>query len=194
MPGSNRMVEKSIKAIKDALLEIMYDKDFKDITVGELLKKANISRGTFYAHFKNLEDVKQQLIHDLYSHADMLFADYKASVLADDPYPILIMAAELMYASRNPSKRYLKFVTVYDLGVTLKDWIAKFILDDEKIVGEFGGYETAKVYADIISGGVTHAFNMWIQRDCPVSPEEFAQCAKKLLLGGINDIRALSNN
>ena len=33
MSGNNRMVEKSKKAIKDALLDIMYEKDFKQITV-----------------------------------------------------------------------------------------------------------------------------------------------------------------
>lgn len=52
MSTNNRMVEKSKKAIKDALLDIMYEKDFKQITVNELLKRANVSRGTFYAHFQ----------------------------------------------------------------------------------------------------------------------------------------------
>ena len=73
MSTNNRMVEKSKKAIKDALLDIMYEKDFKQITVNELLKRANVSRGTFYAHFSNLEDVRQQLINDLFDHADYLF-------------------------------------------------------------------------------------------------------------------------
>ena len=73
MSAGNRMVEKSKKAIKDALLDIMYEKDFKQITVNELLKRANVSRGTFYAHFSNLEDVRQQLINDLFEHADYLF-------------------------------------------------------------------------------------------------------------------------
>ena len=76
MSTNNRMVEKSKKAIKDALLDIMYEKDFKQITVNELLKRANVSRGTFYAHFSNLEDVRQQLISDLFDHADYLFGDY----------------------------------------------------------------------------------------------------------------------
>ena len=74
MSTNNRMVEKSKKAIKDALLDIMYEKDFKQITVNELLKRANVSRGTFYAHFSNLEDVRQQLISDLFDHADYLLS------------------------------------------------------------------------------------------------------------------------
>lgn len=91
MSAGNRMVEKSKKAIKDALLDIMYEKDFKQITVNELLKRANVSRGTFYAHFSNLEDVRQQLINDLFEHADYLFGDYTASELEKDPYPIMLM-------------------------------------------------------------------------------------------------------
>ncbi len=188
MANGNRMVEKSKKAIKEALLEIMYEKDFKDITVSELLKKANISRGTFYAHFQNLEDVKQSLIADLYKHADNLFGDYKASSLARDPSPVLKMAAEMMYASRDPSKRLFKFVNVYDLGIMLKDWLTKFILDDEKLVESLGGYELARVYAHFISGGVMHSYNMWIQDDCPVAPDAFAKSCEGILMGGINAI------
>ncbi|MDO4816172.1 MAG: TetR/AcrR family transcriptional regulator [Bacillota bacterium] len=184
------MVEKSKKAIKDALLEIMYEKDFNDITVSELLKKANISRGTFYAHFKNLEDVKQALIYDLYVHADYIFGDYSASALSRDPSPVMLMAAEMMYASRDPSKRLFKFVTVYDLGIMLKDWLAKFILDDEKLVENLGGYDLARVYAHFISGGITHAYNMWIQDDCPVPPDVFAASCQSILLGGINAVSA----
>ena len=120
MSTNNRMVEKSKKAIKDALLDIMYEKDFKQITVNELLKRANVSRGTFYAHFSNLEDVRQQLINDLFEHADYLFGDYTASELEKDPYPIMLMAADMMIASRDPAKRLFKFVNVYDLGINLR--------------------------------------------------------------------------
>lgn len=188
MANGNRMVEKSKRAIKSALLTLMYEKDFNDITVSELLKKANISRGTFYAHFDNLDAVKQQLIQDLFNHADRLFGDYKASELARDPYPILKEAAEMMYASRDPSKRFFKFVNVYDLGVELKDWMTKFILDDEEFVRNLDGYGNARIYAQFISGGIMHAFNMWIQNDYPEPPDVFADNCRKILVGGINAI------
>lgn len=188
------MVEKSKKAIKDALLEIMYEKDFKDITVSELLKKANVSRGTFYAHFSNLDDVKQQLIYDLYSHADNILGDYTATTVTAEPYPVLLMAAEMMYASRDPSKRLFRFVTVYDLCIMLKDWLTKFILDDESFVARLGGYDTARVYALYVSGGIMHSYNMWVQDDCPVSAEEFARACEQILMGGLNAVLTPAEN
>ncbi len=188
MAGTNRMVEKSRKAIKDALLELMYEKDFGTITVNELLKKANISRGTFYAHFKNLEDVRQTLISDLYDHADFLFGDYKASELEKDVYPIMLLAAEYMMASRDPAKRVFKFINVYDLGVNLKEWLSRFILSDEALVERMGGEEKATVYARFISGGVMHSYNMWMLADCPIAPEALARYLADILTTGLRGV------
>lgn len=185
MSANNRMVEKSKAAIKNALLDIMYEKDFKQITVNELLKRANVSRGTFYAHFSNLEDVRQQLINDLFDHADYLFGDYTASELEKDPYPIMLMAADMMIASRDPAKRLFKFVNVYDLGINLKTWLTKYILSDAALVERWGGMERAKVYARFIAGGVMHAYNMWIVDDFEVSAEEFAQTLCNILVNGL---------
>lgn len=185
MSANNRMVEKSKAAIKNALLDIMYEKDFKQITVNELLKRANVSRGTFYAHFSNLEDVRQQLINDLFDHADYLFGDYTASELEKDPYPIMLMAADMMIASRDPAKRLFKFVNVYDLGINLKTWLTKYILSDAALVERWGGMEKATVYARFIAGGVMHAYNMWIVDDFKVSAEEFAHTLCNILVNGL---------
>ena len=179
------MVEKSKAAIKNALLDIMYEKDFKQITVNELLKRANVSRGTFYAHFSNLEDVRQQLINDLFDHADYLFGEYTASELEKDPYPIMLMAADMMLASRDPAKRLFKFVNVYDLGINLKTWLTKYILSDAALVERWGGTEAATIYARFIAGGVMHAYNMWILDDFDVSAETLAHALCNILVNGL---------
>lgn len=185
MSANNRMVEKSKAAIKNALLDIMYEKDFKQITVNELLKRANVSRGTFYAHFSNLEDVRQQLINDLFDHADYLFGEYTASELEKDPYPIMLMAADMMLASRDPAKRLFKFVNVYDLGINLKTWLTKYILSDAALVERWGGTDAATIYARFIAGGVMHAYNMWILDDFDVSAETLAHALCNILVNGL---------
>lgn len=191
MAGTNRMVEKSKKAIKDALLELMYEKDFKQITVNELLIRANISRGTFYAHFTNLDDVRHQLVKDLYSHADEIFGDCKASELAKDPKALMLKAANMMVQSRDPSKRILKFVQVYGLADEMKKWLADYILEDEKMVRQFGGIEKATIYARFIAGGVLHAYNLWVQDDCSDGAENFVESLYSILMNGLNSVVAI---
>lgn len=190
MGGNNRMVEKSKRAIKDALLEIMYEKDFQHITVNELLKRANISRGTFYAHFSNLDDVRHQLIDDLFAHADYLFGDKKAIDLSRDPYPVMRMAADMMVESRDPAKRIFKFVNVYDLGINLKTWLTNYILADDELVEKLGGLDSATIAARFISGGVMHAYNRWIQDDFPIPAETVARTLSKILVSGLQAFEA----
>lgn len=188
MSGTNRMVEKSKKAIKDALLELMYVKDFKQITVNELLVKANISRGTFYAHFTNLEDVRKQLVADLYTHADEIFGDYKASELAKDPYSVMLGAAQMMVQSPDPSKKIFEFVRVYGLATELKEWLANFILEDKHMVEQFGGMEKATVYARFVSAGVLHAYNLWVLDGCQIGAEEFVNNLYGILMNGLKSV------
>ena len=187
MSGS-RVVERSKKNIKDALLEIMYEKEFSRITVNELLLKAGISRGTFYAHFSNLEDVRQQLIDDLFVYADSLCCDYKPSELAHDPYPALLQMAQIITMSRDPAKRIVKFINAYDIGNHLKTWLTKYILSDEALVTSLGGDDCARIYARFISGGMMHAYNQWMSNDFEAEPEVMARSLCNILMGGLNSV------
>ena len=41
----------SVESLKNALIELLFDKNYSEITVTDIAKKAGVSRGTFYQHF-----------------------------------------------------------------------------------------------------------------------------------------------
>ncbi len=45
------------KAIINALLDLMDQKEYRDITITDVTKLANVSRVTFYRHFETIEDI-----------------------------------------------------------------------------------------------------------------------------------------
>lgn len=53
----DKRIEKTKKAIKDALLSLILEYDFNKITVKMITEKANIGRKTFYLHYGCIEDV-----------------------------------------------------------------------------------------------------------------------------------------
>lgn len=194
MGETNRMVEKSIRNIKDALLGLMYEKDFNLITVNDLLCRANISRGTFYAHFSNLEDVRQQLVSDLFTRADAMFKCYRAIDLAKDPRPVIEAATKLMNESRESAKHLFKFINVYELGVSLTGWLTDYILSDTELVESIGGMSIAKTYARYAAGGIMNAYNMWIADDFDVDPDVFVTTMFSMLMNGVNGILKADND
>jgi AcrR family transcriptional regulator len=52
-------IGRSTQALGAALVELMLEQDFNDITVQSILDRAGVSRSTFYAHYRNKDDVLQ---------------------------------------------------------------------------------------------------------------------------------------
>ena len=48
---------RSKKLIREAMVRLMREKPFEKITITDIVKEADINRGTFYAHFKDSGDV-----------------------------------------------------------------------------------------------------------------------------------------
>jgi AcrR family transcriptional regulator len=69
MPKVDRRILKTQEALKNAILELMSEKNFDDITIQDLSDRANVSRGTIYLHYMDKYDLLDKLIE---SHIDEL--------------------------------------------------------------------------------------------------------------------------
>ena len=47
----------SVESLKNALIELLFDKTYSEITVADIAKKAGVSRGTFYQHSLDKDDL-----------------------------------------------------------------------------------------------------------------------------------------
>ncbi|MFY0665509.1 MAG: TetR/AcrR family transcriptional regulator C-terminal domain-containing protein [Natronospirillum sp.] len=63
----DRRVLKTREAIKKALLELMMEKDFKDITVQLISESANLNRGTFYLHYLDKFDLLNRCVEEQFN-------------------------------------------------------------------------------------------------------------------------------
>jgi len=61
----DRRVLKSKRALKEALLALMHKKSFKEITITDIVQKADLNRGTFYKHYTYKEDLLNEIIEDI---------------------------------------------------------------------------------------------------------------------------------
>ncbi|GAB5055736.1 hypothetical protein COSHB9_01220 [Companilactobacillus alimentarius] len=67
MKNSNRIDRRTIytvNVIKDSFLELIQDKQYSKISIKEICKVADISRSTFYLHFKSINDVLNAILDD----------------------------------------------------------------------------------------------------------------------------------
>lgn len=64
MSKIDRRILKSREAIKDAVVQLMSEKNFDDITIQDISDKANVSRGTIYLHYLDKYDLLEKLIEE----------------------------------------------------------------------------------------------------------------------------------
>jgi len=64
MPKVDRRIIKSQEAIKKALIELMAEKSFDDITIQDIADRANVNRGTVYLHYSDKFDLLDKIIEE----------------------------------------------------------------------------------------------------------------------------------
>src|SRR2546423_14941861 len=72
-PSNDLRARRTRKWLQEALLELMKEKSFEDIQITELTGRAQVSRPTFYLHYRSKEEL-------LLSHVDVIFEEFHREV------------------------------------------------------------------------------------------------------------------
>jgi len=64
----DRRQRKTREAIISAFIELLSKKNYNNVTVGEIIEKADVGRATFYAHFETKDYLLKDLCSELFDH------------------------------------------------------------------------------------------------------------------------------
>ena len=95
----DKRIRRTKKLLRQALTRLMQQKDFKSITVTDVVREADINRGTFYAHYRDVYDLRErieaEMIADFRSMIDVLRPSETASL-----QPVLSRAVDYLEENR----------------------------------------------------------------------------------------------
>jgi AcrR family transcriptional regulator len=72
--GYDRRVQRTRGLLHEALASLIHEKPYDGIVVKEILARANVGRSTFYAHFRDKEDLLESSIRDVLDEGKALSA------------------------------------------------------------------------------------------------------------------------
>ena len=85
----DRRVRRTKARLRQALTQLLREKDLRSITVRELTDRADVNRGTFYAHYKDIYDMLEQYENQLFDSLGDLLSGYTPQQLQGDLSPVL---------------------------------------------------------------------------------------------------------
>ena len=156
--------------ILDALLELLKEKEYKDITIKELTDEASVARQTFYRNFKDKDDILLQSM-------DEAFSEFFLLVKEDlNRGKNIHQVAETFFMTWKNNKTL--FVALQKAGLmhrTLEKFTDYELLIQEQIDKEIKGKDVFNKYmAHFISGGTYMILNLWIQDKMKIPVSEMS--------------------
>lgn len=161
--GKETLHQEVLKAISEAYIALLYQKDDKDITVSELCEKAGVSRMSFYRSF----DTKKAILD--YTLKSSLLGIYQSAQFMDLDIREPILIQEFDYVFQHAQflammKRQGFLPLLYDAW----DYFAKRFIAEKDPTGN--PYEYA-----FYAGASINVIIRWIEGGLKESPEQMAR-------------------
>ena len=181
---SDRRTRRTKKLLTDAFIELLTQKKLNEITIKELCEKADVNRGTFYLHYQDIYDLKQQIEADICTELAKLIMPL-SNVRELDSYQLFYSLfsftkknAGLFNALLGPNGD-IAFMT--HLKNLFKEYYLSPIMQGQPIT-----YARNIEYAyDFVSAGFTELVIGWLSNNNPASIEEMARLTSKMLFDGL---------
>ncbi len=166
--------------IKRALLEMMQEKVFEKISVSDIVRKADINRGTFYAHFKDPQDVMMRIQADMFDELTLVLNNRTPEEMLMDPEPSLREISEFLIKDIPYYRMLLNVSNVTDYLKQNKDRIIKYFLDSTiaKAIEKNGKTKEFVILLDFWISGIFNIFYDVVMENIPLRMDEVpAICA-----------------
>lgn len=159
----------------EALLELMVEKNYENISIKELTDKAKLSRRTFYTNFETKEDI-------LKYHFDTLVSEYIEILQTYESLTAKDIAKEYFsywFSHRN----LLLLLRKNNLPILIKVFV-EFLrnMDSLLIIKDRRFTDSELQYYDavFVAGGLWNMMNVWVETDFEKNCEEMTDIFMKI--------------
>ena len=105
--SSHKNAARSRHLIKQAFAELLNEKDISKITVTDIVERANISRGTFYAHYLDVYDLYSAIQSNIVEAINEMIDELGMENIILDPTEAISFGISFLEKNKNYYKLFL---------------------------------------------------------------------------------------
>lgn len=176
----DRRSRRTRQLVTEAMAELLQEKRYEDITVRNILDRADIGSSTFYAHYFDKEDVQASLIQQL-------FEQLLQQLLRRSGKREVVPSLELFRHVQQNVQRIQALVRSRS-GETLWEVVERTMshMIEDTLPGAAGSkrFVPPPIVAHYLAGTFLTLLKWWLSADMPYSAEEMDEFFQQLALPG----------
>ncbi|RDU24685.1 TetR/AcrR family transcriptional regulator [Anaerosacchariphilus polymeriproducens] len=169
------------RVIKETFLDLLKEKEINKISVAELADRADIGRGTFYLHYKDIYDLYEQFENEIFDQLEVFYDNKILNSSFSNVEKFVELIIEYIFAN----KEIFQILIGSNKGIQNTNKFKEFFKKKEwelskSINGEVSEYQ--KVESAFTVAGVVSVLEEWVIEGMIISPDELEKYLKKILL------------
>ncbi len=172
---------RSRKLIRRAYMEMLEEKPLDKITVTDIVRRADINRGTFYAHYPDVRGVTEEIENEIIDEMLAVLSDFRFAQFFDNPAPLLL---EISRFFERDVAFFRVLVSSDHADVFLEKLQTLFVehmLTDTDIPPEARGSKTVQLRVTYFAGGAVNLYKEWFKGRLDCSLNDIAMEVSRLL-------------
>ena len=175
----DRRSQRTRQLLSDALVELIQEKDYGAITVSDIIERANVGRSTFYAHYRDKDDL-------FVGEMDRVIEVLSQHIPGQNEMPYFPSLGLFRHVGEE-YELYKALVWTPGIDVLIKHLQKSISQRIERGLEESGGnYEVPiPILSNLIAGSYLTLLKWWLENKRIYSPEQMDEIFRKVTLPGI---------
>jgi len=174
--SGDKRIRRTKNIFKRTLIQLIQEKGYRNVTVTDIIQRADYNRSTFYLHYQDKETLAMEMMDEMFT---MLAASFRQPFMKDSKvvYEQIVPSSNTFFQHIYDFREFYSLLNFEDTLPNLKDRFLRSFkeifnglvyYDEQKQPIQLKYFNTYKMYG---SYGVILE---WIESGCETSPEEFS--------------------
>lgn len=182
----DRRSERTRRLLGEALNSLMLERRYTDLTVQDILDRANIGRSTFYAHFWDKDDLLASQLEQMLEALNCQIAEAPGDAAALFPSLGLFQHVQEYYP-RHSALLHGQVITLFHS--TMRARLCEQVEERlRNMLPTPASDMTITVTAQAVVGAFLALLQWWLEQELPLSPEEMDAYFRQLVLPGVQKL------
>lgn len=159
---NNKRRKASQSKMEAAFIELLQNRELKEIRVTDVCKLAGVNRTTFYANYSDIYQLKDVVQMRLEGEVAALYQDQQGKDSPDYDFSRLF---------RHIQENQLFYKTYFKLGLDGTFQIPQHI---QRSGARYGSSRHLAYHIEFFRNGLNAVIKRWLEQGCPESPEELS--------------------